>query len=90
MNHSDFTDDLNKLKEKLLNNNVIYLFGYGSLLWKADFEYTKKTFGFVRNYKRHFWLLSDDHRGTPEKLEKEFYFKVSSQNHKVYFSFFLT
>lgn len=67
MNHSIFTEDLERLKDKLLKNNVIYLFGYGSLLWKADFEYTSKVFGYVENYKRHFWLLSDDHRGTPEK-----------------------
>lgn len=67
MYHSDFKEEFNLLKSKLLTNNVIYLFGYGSLLWKVDFEYTKKIYGHVKNYKRHFWLLSDDHRGTPDK-----------------------
>jgi cation transport protein ChaC len=45
----------------------IYLFGYGSLLWKVEFNYTRKFFGYVKGYVRQFWLLSDDHRGTPEK-----------------------
>jgi cation transport regulator ChaC len=34
---------------------------------KVDFEYAEKIYGFVENFERKFWLLSDDHRGTPEK-----------------------
>ena len=45
----------------------IYVFGYGSLLWKVEFSYVRRIFGYVRNYQRQFWLLSDDHRGTPEQ-----------------------
>ena len=50
------------------NENEIYLFGYGSLLWKVDgFEYDKLIYGYVEDYIRQFFLLSDDHRGTREK-----------------------
>lgn len=69
-----FTHNTTKLKSeyesivKNRNENDVYLFGYGSLLWKVDgFEYDKLIYGYVEDYKRQFWLLSDDHRGTREK-----------------------
>lgn len=34
---------------------------------KVDFDYETKFHGYVKNLERQFWLLSDDHRGTPEK-----------------------
>ena len=69
MNHSNFCIEIDQLKLKLESAGLdsVWLFGYGSLLWKVDFEYSQKVHGYLSNYKRQFFLLSDDHRGTPER-----------------------
>mmetsp|Transcript_283 Transcript_283/g.508 ORF Transcript_283/g.508 Transcript_283/m.508 type:complete len:221 (-) Transcript_283:553-1215(-) len=44
----------------------MWIFGYGSLIWKPDFEFVESIDGYLRGYVRRFYQGSNDHRGTSE------------------------
>jgi cation transport regulator ChaC len=45
---------------------VLWVFGYGSLVWNPGFEFDERILGFIKDYRRVFDLACIDHRGTPE------------------------
>jgi cation transport protein ChaC len=44
----------------------IWIFGYGSLVFRPDFPFSRAEPAVVAGYARRFWQGSPDHRGTPE------------------------
>lgn len=48
-------------------HEAVWLFGYGSLIFKADFPWQQRRPASIMHWQRRFWQGSHDHRGTPEK-----------------------
>ena len=47
------------------NPESVWVFGYGSLIWRPDIAFHERQVARIRGWTRRFWQGSHDHRGLP-------------------------
>jgi cation transport protein ChaC len=57
---------INRSLHRFNGHDRIWLFGYGSLIFKADFPFIERRPACIQGWTRRLWQGSHDHRGTPD------------------------
>lgn len=52
------------MKMHIKESERLCVFGYGSLIWKPNFTYNKRSIGYITGYLRRFFQGNTQHRGT--------------------------
>lgn len=55
------------MREEPQDDGDLWVFGYGSLIWRPGFEYIESALAYVQGYHRSLCIFSHVHRGTPER-----------------------
>ncbi len=67
LKEGEYKKVLNSIMESKKNKGDLWVFGYGSLMWRPGFPYKEKQLGIVHGYHRSFCVYSHFHRGTKER-----------------------
>lgn len=60
------TTAINQQMTHFDEHESVWLFGYGSLIFKPDFPFMERCPATISGWARCFWQGSHDHRGTPD------------------------